>query len=275
MPPNLNNINQWESYVHVRVSIGQSHQKGHEMASKKFIGVLLMGLAGLSLPAVVASTGASAETPAPSTASTGTSIVTEELCTWYMLGAPSIITLAPELDVITGAAPEYVGEEVPVSAAFTDGANLNVYSSGNETPGDRFTFGQCTFYSAPTRPIVTVSIADDAFSATAEGGGVDAPMNFAAITGNEFNVVVDPTCVAPWTVTSAALKTAALSSIITTIETVGIVDDRVTGSNDRCATNLNVSIDIPGAKTPTYPGQRYVWEGPDFTTALSTSTSGA
>ena len=238
------------------------------MASKKFIGVLLMGLAGLSLPAVVASTGASADEP-PTGATTGTSIVTEELCTWYMLGAPSTITLAPEL--VGGVAPEYVGEEVPVSAAFTDGDNLNVYSSGNETPGDRFTFGQCTFYSAPTRPIVTVSIEDDAFSATAEGGGVDALMNFAAIEGNEFNVVLDPTCIAPWTVTSAALKTAALSSIITTIATVGIVEDRVTDSNDRCATNLNVNINIPGAKTPTYPGQTYVWEGPGFTTALSTS----
>ena len=242
------------------------------MASKKFIGVLLMGLAGLSLPAVVASTGASAETPAPSTASTGTSIVTEELCTWYMLGAPSTITLAPAL--VEGVAPEYVGEAIPVSAAFAGATNLNVYSSGNVNTGGRDSFGECTFYSSPTRPIVTVSIADVDFTANAALGGADVDMDFVAAAGNAFTVgATDATCGLPWTVSDAALATAALSNTLTTITTKGAVDSRVTGTNDRCATDLTVGINIPGAKTPLYPGQTYVWAGPAFTTALTTSTT--
>jgi len=240
------------------------------MASKKFIGVLLMGLAGLSLPAVVASTGASAETPAPSTASTGTSIVTEELCTWYMLGAPSTISLTP-----TGGAVEYVGDVVPVSAAFAEGDNLNVYSSGNVTPGDRSTFGECTFYSSPTRPIVTVSIEDDAFTATAVVGGADTSMDFEAISvTNAFNVnATDDTCGSPWTVINAGLsgEGVALSEVLTTIATVGGVDGRVESTNDRCATDLTFSINIPEGMTPVYAGQTYNWEGPGFTTALTTS----
>ena len=245
------------------------------MASKKFIGVLLMGLAGLSLPAVVASTSASADTPG--TATTGTEIVTEELCTWYMLGAPSIISLTP-----TGGDVEYVGDPVPVSAAFTGGDNLNVYSSGNVTPGDRTAFGECTFYSAKTRPIVTVSISDDAFTAKAtgiDGSGEarsDTAMNFGAVSGtNEFNVDATPvSCGSPWTVSDAGLAgtEAGLRHVLTTISTLVGVNGRVTDelSNDRCVTDLNVNISIPDLMTPTHPGETYVWEGPAFTTALST-----
>ena len=241
------------------------------MASKKVIGVLLMGLAGLSLPAVVASTGASADEP-PTSASTGTSIVTEQLCTWYMLGAPAEISLTP-----TGGVVEYVGDVVPVSAAFAGGDNLNVYSSGNVTPGDRTTFAECTFYSSPRRPIVTVSISDDAFTATAVVGGADTSMDFEAISvTNAFNVnATDDTCGSPWTVNNAGLSGVgvALSEVLTTIATVGGVDDRVTSTNDRCATDLNFSINIPDGMTPLYAGQTYEWEGPGFTTALTTSTT--
>ena len=229
------------------------------MASKKFIGVLLMGLAGLSLPAVIASTGASAEE-----ATTGTSIVTEELCTWYMIGAPAEISLEPTLGVV-----EYVGDPIAVSADFAGPTNLNVYSSGNVTFGDRDSFGQCTFYSVPRRPIVTVSIAAGPFIATAPGGP-DLAMNFSPVTGNEFKVDVNPTCLEPWDVTSAALRTDALSRIITQIPTVGEVEDRVTIANDRCATDLNFNINIPGGVTPAQPGATYTWAGPAFTTALST-----
>jgi len=240
------------------------------MASKKFIGVLLMGLAGLSLPAVIASTGASADTPG--TATTGTSIVTEELCTWFMLGAPAAISLTP-----TGGVVEYVGEVVPVSAAFAGATNLNVYSSGNATPGSRTTFEECTFYSSPRRPIVTVSISDDEFIATAVDGGADTAMDFEAISvTNAFNVsaTVDA-CVGPWTVTNAGLsgEGVALSEVLTEIATVGEVESRVTTTNDRCATDLNFSINIPEGMTPLYAGQTYNWEGPGFTTALTTSTT--
>jgi hypothetical protein len=238
------------------------------MASKKFIGVLLMGLAGLSLPAVIASTSASADE-----ATTGTSIVTEELCTWYMLGAPAEISLTP-----TGGAVEYVGDVVPVSAAFAGEDDLNVYSSGNVTRGDRTTFEECTFYSSPTRPIVTVSISDDAFTATALVGGPDTSMDFEAMGANEFMVdATDALCGSPWTVINAELlgEGAALSEVLTTIATVEGVDDRVTSTNDRCATDLTFSINIPEGMTPVHAGQTYNWEGPGFTTALSTSTSGA
>lgn len=236
------------------------------MNLKKLAGVALMGISGLTL-----SLGASFSSANAETATTGTSVVTEELCTWYMLGAPSAISL-------TSAVPgtEYEGDAIEVSQEFasTSTADLNVYSSGNATAGDRSTYGNCTFYSAPTRPIVTMSIADDAFEASAGVGGADPLMDFTASDANSLVVDQTSTCDVKWTTADLALKTAALSGEPMKIVTLADVDDRVTGTgNDRCSADFTVKINIPGGKTPAYPGQTYSWSGPAFTTALSTENS--
>jgi hypothetical protein len=193
-----------------------------------------------------------------------------------LLGAPSEIALAP-----VDPATEYEGDSVTVSASFTESneEELNVYSSGNVSAGDRLTYGNCTFYSAVTRPIVTMSIADSDFTASAMVGitpTVDAPMDFQATTGNEF--IVDQTraalCTDAWTTEDLSLKTGATTGVVMTIPTLGDVDDRVTiTGNDRCKADLQIQIYIPAGKTPTYPGRTYSWSGPGFTTALTTSGS--
>jgi hypothetical protein len=199
-------------------------------------------------------------------------VVTEELCTWYLLGAPSTIALAP-------ASPEteYEGDLVEVSASFTETneEELNVYSSGNVSMGDRADWGNCTFYSAVTRPIVTMSIGDPDFTASAMVGvtpTADAPMDFEAVEGNPFTVNQTSSC-AEWTATDLSLIDVALTGVVMTIP-IGDVDDRVTGTgNDRCKADLQIKINIPGSKTPTYPGRTYTWSGPGFTTTLTTSGS--
>ncbi len=238
---------------------------------KKIAGVALVAVSGLVL-----SLSANFATASAQNASTSSSVVTEELCTWYMLGAPSSITLAPASE-----GTEYEGDAIEVSDTFASsgGEDLNVYSSGNVTSGSRSTYGNCTFYSAPTRPTVTMSIASDSFTASAATGGADSSMNFVASTGNELNVDQTSTCNIKWTRSDLALKTAALSGNVMTIPTLGDVDSRVsspvgdTAGNDRCSADFVIKINIPAGKTPTYPGQTYSWSGPTFTTALTTSTS--
>jgi hypothetical protein len=233
---------------------------------KKLAGAALIATSGLVFSIGMAYSPASA-----TDATTATSVVTEELCTWYMLGAPSSIALAPAV-----AGTEYEGDAIEVSKSFdaAENADLNVYSSGNVTEGTRTTYGNCTFYSAPQKPTVTMSIADADFSATAAIGGVDAPMDFSASTGNEFKIDQTSSCAVKWTATDLALKTGSLSATFLTIPTLADVDARVTGTgNDRCSADFTIKINIPANKTPTYPGQSYSWSGPAFTTALTTSAS--
>ncbi len=232
---------------------------------KKIAGIALMAISGLTL-----SVSATLSTASADPATTGTQVVTEELCAWQIIGAPSSITLEP---AVPGT--EYEGDAVQVSDAFAeaDTAELNVYSSGNVTTGSRTTYGNCTFYSAPTRPVVTMSIGDADFTAMAESGA-DSSMDFEATTGNEFNVDQTSSCDAKWTTADLNLKSEALSGVIMSILTLADVDSRVTGTGtDRCKADFEIKINIPGGQTPTYPGQTYTWSGPGFTTALTTSNS--
>ncbi len=234
--------------------------------SKKLAGSTLIAVSGLLFSLSTSFSNASAEP-----AATSTSVVTEELCTWYMLGAPSSISLTPAV-----AGTEYEGDAILVTDSFeaADSADLNVYSSGNVTQGSRSTYGNCTFYSAASRPTVTMSISDADFTASAGVGGLDIPMDFAAETDNELLVDQTSTCVAKWTAVDLSLKTGALSGVPLTIPTLADVDSRVTSSgNDRCSADFTIKINIPGSKTPTYPGQTYSWSGPAFTTALNTDNS--
>ena len=233
---------------------------------KKLAGVTLIAVSGLLFSLSTSFSNANADP-----AATSTSVVTEELCTWYMLGAPSAIALTPSI-----AGTEYEGDEILVSDSFVeaDETELNVYSSGNVTQGNRSTYGNCTFYSAATRPTVTMSISDGDFTASAGIGGADTVMDFEANTEN--SLVVDQTSSwdAKWTAADLSLKAAAPSGVPLTIPTLSAVDNRVTGTgNDRCKADFTIKINIPGSKTPTYPGQTSSWSGPSFTTALTTATS--
>ena len=233
-----------------------------------------MAISGFTLSVNTVLSTASA-TPEDTSVPVSSEVVTEELCTWYLLGAPSTIALAPASDLT-----EYEGDLVEVSASFTEETleELNVYSSGNVGTSDSTTHANCTFYSAVTRPIVTMSIDDNEFTASAMVGTTptaDAPMDFSAIAENEFIVDQTSSCAAKWTVSNLSLKDTAstLSGVVMTIPTLAVVDGRVTTDNDRCIADLVIKINIPGGKTPTYAGKTYSWSGPGFTTALATSGS--
>ena len=230
---------------------------------KKFAGIALMAISGFTLSV-------NSNLSTASAADTSTEVVTEELCTWYLLGAPSTIALEPAV-----ADTEYEGDLILVSDSFNESATeeLNVYSSGNVEGGGRTTYGNCTFYSEVSRPIVTMSIADKDFTASAATGGADTIMDFEAVTENPFIVDQTSLCAAKWTASDLELKSAALTGVVATIPLKANIDDRVTVSgNDRCQADLTIKINIPGGRTPAYPGQTYSWSGPAFTTALTTNT---
>jgi hypothetical protein len=228
---------------------------------RKFVGIALIAVSSFTVSVSSVLSTASAD-PAP----TGTEVVTEELCTWYLLGAPSTIALVPEIP-----GTEYEGDSLEVSASFleADNAELNVYSSGNVTTGNRTTYGNCTFYSSATRPVVNMEISDGDFTATAATGGLDNTMDFEAAVGNPFVIDQTSTCAAKWTSADLSLTTGTFLGTVMKIADVTTVDDRVTGTgNDRCKADLEIKINIPGGKTPAYAGQTYSWSGPGFTTSL-------
>jgi len=232
-----------------------------------------MGLAGLSLPVVIASTSASADASLdPTVATTGTSIVAQETCTWYMLGAPSAINLLPT--AVGGVLPEYEGSPITVSAAFAGETDLNVFSSGAADYRGRDGFTPCTFYSTPTIPMVTVSITDSAFVASA-GIYEDSGMSFWPDGASKLMVDTESACGEVWDVAPRAdLGIADLSFELMQMLDVDEVDDRVDVEGivtNRCAADLNINTIIPGGKTPGFAGQTYSWSGPTFTTALSVS----
>jgi hypothetical protein len=230
---------------------------------KKFAGIALMAISGFTLSV-------NSNLSTASAVDTSTEVVTEELCTWYLLGAPSSIALAPAVD-----GTEYEGDLILVSALFTEAETeeLNVYSSGNVESGSRTDYGNCTFYSEVSRPIVTMSIADKDFTASAAPGGADTIMDFEAVTENPFIVDQTSSCAVKWTASDLELKSGALTGVVATIPLKANIDDRVTVSgNDRCQADLTIKINIPGGRTPAYPGQTYSWSGPSFTTALTTNT---
>jgi hypothetical protein len=99
-------------------------------------------------------------------------------------------------------------------------------------------------------------------------------MDFEAVDGNPFTVNQTSSCLSKWTATDLSLIDDALTGVVMTIPELANVDDRVDGTgNDRCKADLQIKINIPGSKTPTYPGRTYTWSGPGFTTALTTSGS--
>jgi hypothetical protein len=122
-----------------------------------------------------------------------------------------------------------------------------------------------------------MEIADSDFTASADVSGiatVDSTMDFQAVTDNEFIVNQTSSCEAKWTAADLSLKNGALSGVVMTIPSLANVDGRVTGSgNDRCKADFEIKINIPGGKTPTYPGKTYSWSGPGFTTTLTPSGS--
>jgi hypothetical protein len=118
-----------------------------------------------------------------------------------------------------------------------------------------------------------MSIADQDFTASAGVGGVDAIMDFEAVTENPFIVDQTSSCAVKWTASDLELKSEALTGVVATIPLKANLDDRVTESgNDRCQADLTIKINIPGGRTPAFPGQTYSWSGPAFTTALTTNT---
>lgn len=202
-------------------------------------------------------------------ADTDSSIPTEELCTWYMLGAPTAITLEPADNTV-----EYEGDAINVSDSFSGDNNLNVYTSGNVNAGSRTTHSECTFYSDPAGADVTVALDGTAFTATAQGDSpsADTAMNFSAQAGNPLALALTGSCDALWSSASPALSSTTATSILSMAQ--ADVKDRVAtttaGDNDRCGKDLAISINIPAGMTPTYPGVTYAWAGPTLTTTLTT-----
>lgn len=261
------------------------------MNKKKALGAALITLSAPGLIAALAWAPAASGEPITTsdtqpTATTTSTVVTEEECTWYMLGAPADFVMLPgwEGGVPDSERIEYTGQALQLSATLA--SNLNVYSSGNVNKGTATTNSECTFYGNVVRPVVTMSVADTVFDAT-YGAEIDEDLGFTADAADDtfaITLTPDAQCAADnWSVASPGFYTSTTSVLSVIAMQIPLLLDVTspvaTNSGDRCVTTaMTASVTIPAAGVgvkPESPGATYTWTGPTVTTTLSTAATDA
>lgn len=213
------------------------------------------------------------------TSSTDSTVLTEEQCTWFMIGAPTSITMSPGFESDGTTPLEYTGENLAISSDLSD---INVYSSGNLGTGTATTNSECSFYTPEVAPIITYSINDANFAATYGSSVSDPGLDF--VLSESLPLAIDlqektagtsaTTCDDMFSVTDVNLfGTTNLSAVGMTIPTVSDVTSPVaTDQGDRCETTASISTTIPAITTqPAQPGVDYTWTGPTVQIVRSTS----
>lgn len=258
------------------------------MNKRKALGAALITLSAPGLIAMLAWAPAASGDPVrttdsqPTAAATST-VVTEEECTWYMLGAPADFVMLPgwEGGVVDSERIEYTGQSLALSATLA--SNLNVYSSGNVNVGTASTNSECTFYGNVVRPVVTMSVLDTVFDAT-YGGTDDNTLDFTADAADDtftISLTADAQCATDnWNVTSPGFydtgTTNVLNVVAMDLPIVHVTSPVATNAGDRCQmTEMTASVTIPAASSgvkPASPGATYTWTGPTITTTLSTAS---
>lgn len=232
---------------------------------------------GLGSGVVASATGIDDDTGQDS--STDSTVLTEEQCTWFMIGAPATITMVPGFEIDGSTVLEYTGDDLAISADLAD--DINVYSSGNLGTGTATTNSECSFYTPVTSPVITWSISDAEFDATYGGSTADTNLDFELSSSLPLNIDLQDKvagssaadCDDSFEVNSLDLFLGTLSGVGMTIPTVNDVTSPVaTDAGDRCETSVTVGTTIPAISTqPAAPGVDYTWTGPTLQIVRSTS----
>lgn len=244
-----------------------------------FAGTGLIVSLGLGSGVVANATGVDEETP--QIATTQSTVLTEEQCTWFMIGAPASITMVPGFEADGTTPLEYTGGELGISATLDD---INVYSSGNLGTGTDSTNSECSFYTPVEAPVLTWTISGATFVATYLDDQVetsDEPLDFSLSSALPLTIDLDDkatgvasdACDDAFKVIDLNLHDTELSGIGMSIPTVSDVTSPVaTDSGDRCVTSLTVSTTIHSIDTqPAAPGVDYTWTGPMLRIVRSTT----
>ena len=218
---------------------------------------LVLAIPALVLSLIVNPSVAGAQNSTSTDSTVRSDVLTEELCTWHLQNVPASISLEPET-----AGDEYDGTAMSLSA---DRTNFNINSSGASTVAIN-RFADCTFYGSPTKPTVSIAINRTSFEAAAETGGNDDEMDIdLSSDGFDVSFTAETCDGTDWTTNNLSLTPTSAASLISL---TGAVDSPLTQSGtqtQRCIGTLGFEVQIPAGKTPTYPGQDYVFTGPDIT----------
>lgn len=247
-----------------------------------FAGTGLIVSLGLGSGVVANATGI--DDDSAQTSPSNSTVLTEEQCTWFMIGAPTSITMVPGFEEDGETPLEYTGNDLAIEATMAD--DINVYSSGNLGTGTATTNSECSFYTPRESPVLTWSITGADFVASYEDEGVsntDAPLDFELSAEKPLTIdlqekvaetdSLDGTCDAIFEVNDLDLYIGALNGIGVTIPTVSDVTNPVpTDGGDRCETSVRVATIIQGIETqPAAPGLDYTWTGPTVQIVRSTT----
>ena len=235
---------------------------------------LLLG--AMTMSVVASATGSDDTVPATansSSAAVTSEVQTEELCTWYMLGAPDSLTLSADVGL------EYEGVQMTLSANLThaNSESLTAYASGNLTGGaiwEDSGYTECTFYGEPVRPVITIAVDTTTFSATAVSGR-DENLDFNVAVGRELAwgfttrngctawTTADVTFSSPGAGFGTPMKISTISDVVTPVNQAS--------DTNRCSREASVSAFVPADLNPQYPGEVYTWTGPTVEYVLRTS----
>lgn len=256
------------------------------MNYEKLKGGLIAALAGtglivsLGLGSGVVANATGVDDDTAQGATTDSTVLTEEQCTWFMIGAPTTITMVPGFEPDDPSTPlEYTGGDLAISADLAN--DINVYSSGNLGTGTATTNSECSFYTPVTAPVISWSITDANFDATYGASTADTNLDFELSSSlpltidlqNKAAGATAAQCDDSFEVNDLDLFLGALTGVGMTIPTVADVTSPVaTDAGDRCVTSVTVGTTIPAITTqPAAPGVDYTWTGPTLQIVRSTT----
>lgn len=231
-------------------------------------------------------------------ADASSTVTTEELCEWRMVGAPTAITMSSGVNEYKGSTLEMAQNFTSTSGTAGADETFTVYATGNQQAagGSRTEFNECTFYGTnKTKALVSVGLsAKDGntavkFNAVDEAGTADTGMSFGIGTDageSTFDISLTDTsaCAAPWSASALTLgldnaddtvgdETSSGTLVTIPIANVDGTGYTTAGGTDRCLAPMKISTDIPANLLPDTPGDDYTWSGIVLTFTLSSPTS--
>lgn len=260
------------------------------MVKRKVVGSLIAATALLglgvstSLVADAADTQIAADTAGVEATPSG-SAVTKDVCSWYVGGVSSTLTLAPS------AGATYDGSQLELSSANAESqpSSISAYANASTEAGTASAHTDCTWFSDAQRKGITVNMSVTSNAFTAKYGATptsDSGMGFtldgtntlsAGFTKGTCNVdgVADSS---KWTTSAFTVgATASVSADVFKIAAADVTTKPGTASSkgDSCSQSQTWVVKIPGGMKPASPKATYTFTGPKVTTALTlTSVSG-
>ncbi|MEN9736737.1 MAG: hypothetical protein RL129_1448 [Actinomycetota bacterium] len=236
-----------------------------KVAGSLIAATALLGLGvSTSLVADAADTQIAADTAGVEATPSG-SAVTKDVCSWYVGGVSSTLTLAPAENAT------YDGSQLELSSANAESqpSSISAYANASTEAGTASAHTDCTWFSDAQRK----GTSDSGMGFTLDGTNTLS----AGFTKGTCNVDGSADT-SKWTTSAFTVgATASVSADVFKIAASDVTTKPGTASSkgDSCSQSQTWVVKIPGGMKPASPKATYTFTGPKVTTALTlTSVAG-